>query len=228
MLQLGRALDLPRAETDRLLLLAGHAGDWTRLSVDSGRVREQLGKLAPLLAAHDPLPALVSDPDWCVAWHNRGARALFRQIRERAPHLSTDPVDLRQILADEQCFNSVVANRDELLSDVVTGLYQLEPDPASFGNARSLLAVLPTDRRGRRGRARVVRSGLAARAAPARRRAHALARGVLRALRAAPPRASRWCCCGPRTRATRRRGRGALHRADRTLELSAPARLPGG
>jgi hypothetical protein len=26
---------------------------------------------------------------------------------------------------------------------VVTGLYQLEPDPASFGNARSLLAVLP-------------------------------------------------------------------------------------
>ena len=94
MLQLGRALDLPRAETDRLLLLAGHAGDWTRLSVDSGRVREQLGKLAPLLAAHDPLPALVSDPDWCVAWHNRGARALFRQILDRAPHLSTDPVDL--------------------------------------------------------------------------------------------------------------------------------------
>jgi transcriptional regulator with XRE-family HTH domain len=148
VLQLGRALDLPRAETDRLLLLAGHAGDWGRLSVDSGRVREQLGKLAPLLAAHDPLPALVSDPDWCVAWHNRGAGALFRQILERAPHLSNDPVDLRQILADEQCFNSVVANREELLSDVVTGLYQLEPDPASFGNARSLLAVLPSDRAG--------------------------------------------------------------------------------
>jgi transcriptional regulator with XRE-family HTH domain len=143
VLQLGRALDLPRSETDRLLLLAGHAGDWTRLSVDAGRVREQLGKLAPLLAAHDPLPALISDPDWCVAWHNRGARALFRQIRERTPHLSSDPVDLRQILADEECFNSVVANRDELLSGVVTGLYQLEPDPASFGNSRSLLAVLP-------------------------------------------------------------------------------------
>ena len=143
VLQLGRALDLPRSETDRLLLLAGHAGDWTRLSVDAGRVREQLGKLAPLLAAHDPLPALISDPDWCVAWHNRGARALFRQIQERTPHLSTDPVDLRQILADEECFNAVVANRDELLSGVVTGLYQLEPDPASFGNSRSLLAVLP-------------------------------------------------------------------------------------
>jgi transcriptional regulator with XRE-family HTH domain len=43
VLQLGRALELPRTETDRLLLLSGHAGDWTRLSVDSGRVSEQLG-----------------------------------------------------------------------------------------------------------------------------------------------------------------------------------------
>jgi transcriptional regulator with XRE-family HTH domain len=143
VLQLGRALDLPRAETDRLLLLAGHAGDWSRLPVDSARVREQLGRLAPLLAAHDPFPALVSDPDWCVAWQNRGARALFREIQARAPHLCTDPVDLRQLLGDEACFGGMVANRDELLSGVLTGLYQLEPDPASFGNARSLLAVLP-------------------------------------------------------------------------------------
>jgi transcriptional regulator with XRE-family HTH domain len=149
VVQLGRALDLPRAETDRLLLLAGHAGDWTRLSVDAARVREQLGRLAPLLAAHDPLPALVSDPDWCVAWHNRGARALFRLLQERAPHLVSNPVDLRRILADADGLGSLIANRDELLSEVLTGLYQLEPDPASFGNARSLLAVLPTkDRAG--------------------------------------------------------------------------------
>jgi transcriptional regulator with XRE-family HTH domain len=144
VLQLGRALDLPRAETDRLLLLAGHAGDWSRLSVDSSRVREQLGKLEPLLAAHDPLPALISDPDWCVAWQNRGARALFREIHERAPHLASDPVDLRVLLADEESVGSLLANRDELLAEVVVGLYQLEPDPASFGNARSLLAVLPS------------------------------------------------------------------------------------
>jgi len=144
VLQLGRALDLPRAETDRLLLLAGHAGDWTRLSVDSERVREQLGKLAPLLAAHDPFPALITDPDWCVAWHNRGARALFSKVCELAPHLASEPLDLRQILADEKCLNSLLANRDELLAEVVMGLYQLEPDPASFGNARSLLAVLPS------------------------------------------------------------------------------------
>jgi transcriptional regulator with XRE-family HTH domain len=144
VLQLGRALDLPRSETDRLLLLAGHAGDWTRLSVDSPRVSEQLGKLAPLLAAHDPFPALITDPEWCVAWHNRGARALFLELQALAPNLATDPVDLRQILSDPS-FGSFVTNRDELLSSVVTGLYQLEPDPASFGNSRSLLAVLPKD-----------------------------------------------------------------------------------
>src|SRR5262245_17710661 len=142
VLQLGRALELPRAETDRLQLLSGHAGDWTRLAVDAGRVREQLGYLAPMLAAYDPFPALISDPDWCVAWHNRGARALFRELQKIAPHIDTDPVDLRQLLADRS-FSTLVVNRDELFADVVTGLYQLEPDPASFGNARSLLAVLP-------------------------------------------------------------------------------------
>ena len=144
VLQLGQALDLPRPETDRLLLLAGHAGDWTRLSTDAARVREELGRLAPLLAANDPFPALITDPDWCVAWHNRSASALFRELARFSPQLATDPVDLRQLLADEN-FGRIVANRDELLAGVRMGLYQLEPDPASFGNARSLLAVLPTD-----------------------------------------------------------------------------------
>ena len=108
-----------------------------------GRVREQLGHLAPMLAAYDPFPALITDPDWCVAWQNRSARALFRELQQLVPHLGTDPVDLRQLFADKN-FSGLVANREELFSDVVTGLYQLEPDPASFGNARSLLAVLPT------------------------------------------------------------------------------------
>jgi len=77
-----------------------------------------------------------------VAWHNRGARALFRELHEVAPQIGMDPVDLRQLFADKN-LTHLVANRDELLCSVVTGLYQLEPDPASFGNARSLLAVLP-------------------------------------------------------------------------------------
>src|SRR4029450_8080991 len=30
VLQIGRALDLPQSETERLLLVAGYAGDWAR------------------------------------------------------------------------------------------------------------------------------------------------------------------------------------------------------
>jgi transcriptional regulator with XRE-family HTH domain len=149
VLQLGRALDLPRDETERLLLVAGHAGDWTRLPVDSSRVREQLGKLAHLLAAHDPFPAIVTDPDWCVAFGNRGARAFFERLKELVPTLCGEPPDLRRLLADESGLGGLIANRDELLAEVLAGLYQLEPDPACFGHARSLLDVLPSaDRAG--------------------------------------------------------------------------------
>lgn len=143
VLQLGRVLELPRSETERLLLVAGWAGDWTRRSVDSECIRQQLAKVSHLLDAHDPFPAVISDPEWCIAWHNRGARALFERLKELSPALRTDPVDLRQLLVDERSFGRIVRNRGELLQGVLDGLYQLEPDPVSFGNTRSLMDVLP-------------------------------------------------------------------------------------
>lgn len=147
VLLLGRVLELPRPETERLLLVAGYAGDWGRGSADCGVVRRQLGKIAHLLAAHDPFPAVISDPQWQVAWHNRGAQALFGRIRGLSPGLRGDPLDLRLLLADEPGFARIVENRDQLLADVLAGLYQLEPDPASFGTARALLDILPPARR---------------------------------------------------------------------------------
>jgi hypothetical protein len=147
VLQLGRALELPRSETERLLLVAGHAGDWGRLPVDTERVREQLGKLSHLLAAHDPFPAIITDPDWCVAFENCGARALFRHLQLLAPGLCIDPLDLRDLLAEGGALGRLIANRDDLLAGVLAGLYQLEPDPACFGHARSLLDVLPARER---------------------------------------------------------------------------------
>ena len=192
VLQLGRALDLPRSETDRLLLVAGHAGDWTRLSVDSARVSRTARQARPAAGrARSVSPRSSPTPTGACAWHNRGASALFHELQELAPHLAIDPVDLRQILADE-AFGSLVANRDELLAGVLTGLYQLEPDPASFGNARSLLAVLPTpdgagDSIERASCASAWQHELRLRA----RCAHALARDLLAALRAAGARASR-------------------------------------
>jgi transcriptional regulator with XRE-family HTH domain len=158
VLQLGRALDLPRSETERLLLVAGYAGDWTRAAGDADSIREQLGEVSHLLDAHDPLPAVISDPEWRIAYQNRSAAAFFARIRELVPALRTDPVDLRQLL-QEPGFGRLVPNLAELLQNVLAGLYQLEPDPASFGHAPSMLHALPrSDRpgdsivRGARGR----------------------------------------------------------------------------
>jgi transcriptional regulator with XRE-family HTH domain len=142
VVQLGRALELPQSETERLLIVAGYAGDWTRASVDGDSIRRQLGGISHLLDAHDPLPAVISTPEWSIAFHNRSAAAFFRRIREVAPALRTDPVDLRQLLTEEN-LGRLVPNLPELIENVLAGLYQLEPDPASFGHASSMLHALP-------------------------------------------------------------------------------------
>ncbi len=143
VLQLGKALDVPHAEVERLLLVAGYAGDWGRCSADLGAIRPQLEKVSHLLAAHDPFPALITDPDWRVGWSNRGAQALLRRFLEFRPDLCIDPLDLRALFADTHGLEQVIANWSDLLEAVVAGLYQLEPDPSSFGHARSLMEVLP-------------------------------------------------------------------------------------
>jgi transcriptional regulator with XRE-family HTH domain len=142
VLQLGRALELPNAEIERLLLVAGHAGDWRR-SGDATPIREHLAKLAHLLDAHEPFPALISGPEWCVEWQNEGARRLFARLRALQPSLGVEPLDLRQLFADPAWLRGWIVNLDELLEAIQTGLYQLEPDPVSSGHTRALLDVLP-------------------------------------------------------------------------------------
>jgi transcriptional regulator with XRE-family HTH domain len=142
VLELARVLEIPRSETERLLIVAGYAGDWTRGGPDPEAIRRQLGKIAHLLAAHDPFPALITAPDWTVAWQNRSGAALFRRLRELAPELCIDPVDLRQLFR-ERSLGPLVANLRELVVSVVAGLYQLEPDPASFGHTPAFLDALP-------------------------------------------------------------------------------------
>ncbi len=160
ILELGRALELPRAETERLLLVAGHSGDWTARSADAATVRDQLRQVSRLLDAHDPLPALMSNPQWRVAWHNRGAAAFFSRLRERVAGLGAAPVDLAALLADRERLATVITNLDELLQGVLDGLYQLEPDPARFGHARALLEVLPGGERGAEAVERAARASL--------------------------------------------------------------------
>jgi transcriptional regulator with XRE-family HTH domain len=148
VVDLARALELPGTETQRLLILAGYAGDWTQAAPDSDAIRGQLGKVAHLLGANDPFPALVTAPDWSVAFQNRGATALFARLHELAPTLRIDPVDVRRIFREKR-LAPLISNLRELIDSVVAGLYQLEPDPASFGHTPAFLDALPAgDTRG--------------------------------------------------------------------------------
>jgi transcriptional regulator with XRE-family HTH domain len=147
--QLARALVLPRSENERLLLVAGYAGDWTQRAIDADAIRAEVAKFAHLLAAHDPFPAVISDPEWRIGWQNRGAAAFFARMAELGPGAWSDPVDLRELLSEGHGFRRIVRDFGELQKAVLAGLYQLAPDPACFGNARALMDVLPdTDRLG--------------------------------------------------------------------------------
>ena len=137
-----------------------------------------------------------------MAWPNRGAAALFERLKELAPALCLDPLDLRQVLDDEQGLGRLIANRDDLLEGVLTGLYQLEPDPVSYGHGRTLLAGAAVRRppgggdRARRARQRLgaarSASATAAPSSPLELLSLPFAAGGLRA--------SRWCSRRPRTR----------------------------
>lgn len=142
VLQLGHVLELPAAEIERLLFVAGHAGHWGH-SGDASPIRAQLAKLAHLLGANEPFPALISGPEWCVEWQNEGARRLLARFRMLRPSLIVEPLDLRQLLADGALLGQWIANQGELLEAIQAGLYQLEPDPLSFGHTRAMLDVLP-------------------------------------------------------------------------------------
>jgi transcriptional regulator with XRE-family HTH domain len=140
---LGRALELPATEIVRLLHVAGHAGEWNSGAIPREGAPCHLSKIAHLLGANDPFPAFITGPDWHIAWGNTGARALVKRCASLHPGLDIEHFDLRAFLSDDRAHGGFIVNYDELLSAVISGLYQLAPDPGADGNTRSLLASLP-------------------------------------------------------------------------------------
>jgi hypothetical protein len=75
VLSLARALDVPLRERNQMLLAAAtrrstaRRGSTTRMA--------QVGGVAPVLAHHEPYPAVVMDRHWNVQQANDAARAMF-------------------------------------------------------------------------------------------------------------------------------------------------------
>jgi transcriptional regulator with XRE-family HTH domain len=73
LLALGRFLDLPLRERNRLLLAGGYAPRFTETPLDAPEVAPVIEGLRRLLALHDPYPGVVLDRQWNVVLANESA-----------------------------------------------------------------------------------------------------------------------------------------------------------
>lgn len=140
VINLGRVLEIPEREVQRLLFAAGFAGDWNRQTC---RVTpSQLAKVGTLLSAHDPFPAFITDPTWKISSCNRSGHSIFTRCVELNPALNADPFDIAEIVVDPLSIGRIVTNSRAILRGAMAGLFQLEPDPALFGNTSHLFERL--------------------------------------------------------------------------------------
>ena len=146
VLRLGRVLELPGREVQRLLIAAGFAGDWNQQSV--GVTPSQLTKVGRLLRANDPYPAFITDPGWKVSACNEGGEGFFRRCLQLNPRLQRQPFDIAEIVSDPCGMGRIVANAETLIRAAMEGLFQLEPDPKSFGSTAPLFESLSQTRAG--------------------------------------------------------------------------------
>lgn len=71
VLQLGEALDVPRAERNRMLDSAGFRPAWTARAQDNADMEPVRRAIARIIERHDPYPAFVIDRHWTIVTANR-------------------------------------------------------------------------------------------------------------------------------------------------------------
>jgi len=129
---LGRVLELPDREVQRLLYTAGFASDWSR--PPSEVTPRQLAKVAAMLDAQDPFPAFITDPRWRIVAQNRGGAAFFARCLALNPALKSEPFDIAEIVTDPASMGRIVTNTDMIEKAILAGLFELVPDPSESGN----------------------------------------------------------------------------------------------
>ena len=94
VLRLAAELDVPLRERNALLLAAGYAPVFAERPPDDRSLRQAMGAIETVLAAHDPFPALAIDRHWNLVSANRGAQALLAGI---ASSLLEPPVNVLRV-----------------------------------------------------------------------------------------------------------------------------------
>lgn len=140
---LGRVLELPEREVQRLLYTAGFASDWNRPPTEV--TPSQLAKVAVLLDAVEPGPAFITDPRWRIVAQNRSGAAFFARCLALNAELQSDPFDIAEIVADPASMGRIVRNAPAIREEIIAGLFELAPDPAAAGNTEHLYETVAGD-----------------------------------------------------------------------------------
>lgn len=76
-MQLGEALDIPRAERNRLLEAAGFRAAWSQRALSDDAMAPIRRAIDRMIERHDPWPALVIDRHWNLIDANDGAQGVL-------------------------------------------------------------------------------------------------------------------------------------------------------
>jgi transcriptional regulator with XRE-family HTH domain len=80
LLHLGRSLDMPMRDCNRLLLAAGFAPVFGDAPLDAPEQRDTLAAVQRVLDAHEPWPALVVDRHWNLVMANQAAGVFMHGV----------------------------------------------------------------------------------------------------------------------------------------------------
>lgn len=109
------ALDAPLALSNEALLQAGYAPAYSATPLDDPALGEINEALNSLLAAHDPMPAMVLDADWNLLSGNRGTAWLASSLMPwTAGMIGQEPINLLDLLVHPEGMGGKINNLAEV------------------------------------------------------------------------------------------------------------------
>lgn len=124
-------LDAPLAVRNAAMLQAGYAPAYSAAPIGDPSLAQAHEALVQLLAAHDPMPALVLDAQWNLLQMNRGGRWLAATLLPWTADLPPgQPVNMLDLLAHPEGFTRSMRNLAEV-------------GPALLAHLRDDASVLP-------------------------------------------------------------------------------------
>jgi transcriptional regulator with XRE-family HTH domain len=108
-------LDAPLAVRNAAMLQAGFAPAYSAAPLADPSLAQARDALGQLMAAHDPMPALVLDAQWNLQQFNRGGRWLAVTLVPWLADLPQDaPANMLDLMAHPEGFTRCMRNLDEV------------------------------------------------------------------------------------------------------------------